>query len=338
MRNSRNGRATGGIALAVSLAMVPGAALASGSSATGGVIASPTGAGFAGAVPGALLLAKKKKKSTKAPSGTLTPEAAEPKREAIRAAVSSDVTAENWKAAADETESNAILLGDPITYQEAAEYRYNQAKADRDIDAANDAIEMARVALDIMHFYESVAADEAYSEWQPIAPAAAGSYISDAEAIIENAEELIAEIEAEREAGGDGGPAPAVKEKRKREKKPGVALIAIGSAFTAIGAGGLSMVAAGTVISSQKQKEVESLVLPDDQAEVERLDEEGSKANLIAYIGAGVAVAGLAVGVPLIVVGVMKRKKGGSPPAAAKLRVVPAMSRSFGGVTLQGRF
>src|SRR5690606_14731534 len=105
----------------------------------------------------------------------------------------------------------------------------------------------------------------------------------------------------------------------------------------AVGVGGLSMVAAGTAISARRQKEVEDLMLPMDQAEVDRLDAEGSKANNIAYIGAGVAVAGLAVGIPLLVVGVMRRKKG-NPPASASVQVVPAMSRRFGGVALQGRF
>lgn len=340
MNDGRNGRITGTIALAVSLAMVPGMAVASGASASGGSTAPSTG--FAAAVPGAwtqaLVVAKKKKKTRAKPAGTLTPEAAEPKREAIRSAVEGKVSSEDWEGAADETEENAILLGDPITYQEAAEFRYQQAQADRDIAAANEAIEMATVALDILHFYEDVSAGEAVSEWQPIAPEAAGSFVSDTESIIERSEELIAEIEAEQESSDGGTAAPAAKKKRKREKKPGIALIAIGSAFSAIGAGGLSMVAAGTVISTQKQKEVESLTLPDDQAEVDRLDEEGSRANLIAYVGAGVAVAGLAVGVPLIVVGVMKRKKAGNPPASAKVRVVPAVSRSFGGVALQGRF
>ncbi|MEX1369035.1 MAG: hypothetical protein AB1Z98_38265 [Nannocystaceae bacterium] len=345
MSDSRDGRTTGAIALAVSLAMVPGLAQASRAGAERGIegslIAAPSLPSFAAAVPGAwthaMALAKKKKRKKSKPAGGLSPEAAEPKREAIRAAVAEDVEAENWEAAADETLDNATLLGDPITYQEAAEFRYQQARADRDIDAANDAIEMARVTLDMLHFYEAVAEGEAHSDWRPIEPSMAGSFVSDTQDKIEPAEGLIAEIEAEREAGGDEVAAPAAKKKRKRDKKPGVTFIAVGSAFAAIGAGGLSMVAAGTIISAQRQKEVESLTLPDDQAEVERLDDEGSQANLIAYIGAGVAVAGLAVGVPLIVVGVMRRKNG-NPPSSAKLRVVPTMSRSFGGVALHGRF
>ena len=46
---------------------------------------------------------------------------------------------------------------------------------------------------------------------------------------------------------------------------------------------------------------------------------------------------GRLVGVPLIVVGVMRRKQG-NPGSSAQLRVTPAMSRGFGGVALSGRF
>ncbi len=309
------------------------------------VAATPAGAnGVAAAVPGASasawLAAKKKKKGSS--SGGLTPTAAEPKREAIRAAVADDVAGERWEAAADKTESNAAQLGDPLSFRDAANYRLSQAKADRDIDAAKAAIETANIALDILHYYDAVSDGEAESEWQPIEPSSASSMVSEVEGIVERAESLITEIEAEQAAGSSEGAAGSADKgkKKKRERKPGrpgTVLIALGAAFTGIGVAGVSMVVAGTVISAGKQKEVEKLVLPMDQAEVDRLDEEGSKANNIAYIGAGVAVVGLAVGVPLIVVGVMRRKKG-NPGAAAQLRVAPAISRSFGGVALHGRF
>lgn len=329
--------------------MVPTVAVA-GPSAASGIAAAPAGVAVAGSVPGGVslaLMAKKKKKRSSKPSGGLTPEAAETQREQTRAAVEDDVEAQRWKDAADETERGAMELGDPIGFKESAEYRLEQAKADRDIEAANAAIETANVALDILYYYDAVDEDEVESDWRPIEPASASSLVSEVQGIVSSAEDLIEEIEAElEETGGGGGATPAGKTKKKRAKKPGLALIAIGGAFSAIGAGGLSMVAAGSVISARKQKEVEELDLPAQQAEVDRLDEEGSRANVIAYIGAGVAVAGLAVGVPLIVVGVMRRKKGGSPPESAQLRhrsrgelrVVPAMSRSFGGVALHGRF
>lgn len=328
----------------MTLAMIPGGAMASvGSGSSAAPMTFSPGPGMSAAMPSplqsALLVQKKKKKKKKKRSsaGTLTPEKATPKRDAIRAAVESDVAAENWEAAADETESNAELLGDPVTYHEAAEFRYRQAEADRDVAAAEAAIEMAVVTLDILHFYAEVDAGTAVSEWQPIDPSTASSLMGATEDLIDRCEALIEEIEAEQTAG-PARKATSDEGKKKRERKPGTLMIALGSAFTAVGVGGLSMVAAGTVISSQKQTEVEGLMLPEDQLQVDELDKEGSQANLIAIIGGGVAVAGLAVGVPLIIVGVRKRKRSGDVPASARLKVVPRASKRFTGVALHGRF
>lgn len=322
------------MAVAVSMSMAPTVAVAGGPSGAAGVAAAVPGAWTS-----ALMMAKKKKKG---PSGGLTPESAEPKREAIRAAVADDVQNEKWESAADKTLSNAAQLGDPLSFRDAADYRLKQADADRDIEAAEAAIETANIALDILHYYDAVSDGEVESEWQPIEPSSASSMISDVEGIVERAESLIAEIEAEQAAAdaGEGAATPDGKTKKKRERKPGkpgTLLIALGAGFTGVGVAGVSLAIAGTVIGAGKQKEVEKLTLPQDQAEVDQLDEEGSKANNLAIIGAVVGGVGLAVGVPLIVVGVMRRKKG-SPGASAQLRVAPAVSRTFGGVALHGRF
>jgi hypothetical protein len=337
------------VALAVSITMVPTMAFAGGGVGAGGSVhlqTVPAAAGMASAVPGAVsqaLYMAKKKKSSGGGGGGLTPSQAESKREAIRSAVAEDVKAERWEAAADSTESNAAQLGDPLSFRDAAQHRLAQARKDRDIEAANAAIETAKVTLDILHYYDAVASGEVESEWQPIDPSQASSMISEVEGIVDEAEELIAEIEAEEASGGDGGGGDGAAGKTKKKKrdrgpgKPGTLFIALGSAFTVIGVGGVSLAVAGLVISSSKQKEVEKLMLPQDQDRVDELDAEGSRANKLSYIGAGVAVAGLAVGVPLLVVGVMRRKKG-NPGASASLRVTPALSRGFGGVSLYGRF
>ncbi|MCA9706907.1 MAG: hypothetical protein KDK70_13725 [Myxococcales bacterium] len=337
------------MALAVSVSMVPTAALASGSGTAAGSMGAA--ARVAAAIPGAqapLLFKKKKKKgsSSSAPAG-LTPESADTKRQAIRDAVAADVQAENWGAAADETEDNAAVLGDPVSYQQAAEYRLKQAEKDRDIEAANAAIETATVALDIYHFYGAVDAGEAASDWLVISPAVASGSISEVEGLIERAEALIEEIEAEQQESDSGGAAPTddggkKKKKKKRGKaKPGTVLIAVGAGVSAIGLGGLGAGLAGLVISQQKQKEVEGIVLPGmpgDQERVDELDQEGKRANLLGYVGLGVGIGALAIGVPLIVVGVIKRKKAGGGSETARLRVAPSLSRSYGGVSLHGRF
>lgn len=337
------------MALAVSVCMVPTMAVASGPSAVG-LRAAPAGTGLAAAAPGAwtqaMLWAKKKKKKKKSSSssGGLTPEGAQTKRQAIVDAVASDVEGEKWEAAADETENNAALLGDPVSYQQAAEYRLKQAEADRDIDAANAAIETATVALDIYHFYDAVDSGDATSEWLVIAPADASSSITATEGIIERAEALIEEIESEQEdeGSGDSGPADDGGKKKKKKKrgkaKPGTILIGVGAGVAAIGLGGVGAGIAGLVISGQKQKEVEGLTLPDDQARVDELDEEGARANLLGVVGAIVGGVGLAAGVSLIVVGVLRRKKAGGASETAQIQVAPALSRGFGGLTVQGRF
>lgn len=336
------------MALALSISMVPTMAVA-GPSSSRGLMAAPAGAGVTAAVPGALDHAlmlvkkrKKKKKKSSKPSGGLTPEAGEAKREALRAGVAEDVEAERWKEAADRTESGAAEAGDPLSFKDAAEYRLEQAKAERDVDVAHEAIETANITLDILYFYDAVDEEETHSDYRPIEPAMASSLVSEVQGIIEQAEELIEEIEAEEAAAAADGAGAAGKTKKQRTKKPGVALIAIGSGFSAIGVAGMSLGLAGLIISSGKQKEVEGLTLPQDQALVDQLDEEGSRANLLGFIGLGVAAGGLAIGVPLIVVGVLKRKKAGNPPESARLnrelRVVPTMSRRSGGMALQGRF
>lgn len=310
-----------------------------------GLRATPAGTGVAAATPAAwtqaLLWAKKKKKKKKG-AGGLTPEAAQTKRQAIVDAVASDVEAENWEAAADETENNAALLGDPVSYQQAAEYRLRQAEADRDIDAANTAIATATVALDIFHFYDAVDSGDATSQWLVVAPSDASSGISAAEDIISRAESLIEEIEAEQEDDGlgiGGSTDDGKKKKKKRGKaKPGTILIGVGAGVAALGLGGLGVGIAGIVISGQRQEEVDGLTLPEDQARVDELDEEGARANTMGVVGMVTGGVLLLGGVALVAVGAIRRKKGGGGGETARLRVAPALSRGFGGMTVQGRF
>jgi hypothetical protein len=120
--------------------------------------------------------------------------------------------------------------------------------------------------------------------------------------------------------------------------KPGTGLIAAGSGMLVVGAAGVSMAIAGLVISSRKQKEVEDLVLPMDQAEVDKLDDEGNRANTIAIAGAVVAAVGVGVGIPLVVIGVKRRKQANAAPASASLRLVPRLSRGSAGLAITGRF
>jgi uncharacterized membrane protein len=298
----------------------------------------------AGSVPVAFFKKKKKKKKKKKPKAEpgLSPEQADAKRQAIRDAAKSDLDAENYGAAADTLEENAGLLGDPVTMQEAGKARLDQARKERSIEAAEASIVTTTVALDMLHFYDSVAAGDATSRWLVIDPASASGLISEAEAQIAEAEALIEEIEAE-EAAKDAPVASAKPKKDKKKKKrgkakPGTGFLVGGSIATAVGAGGIGLAMAGLFQSRSAQNEVEDLGGdPANQPRIEELDEEGARANRLAYIGVGVAAAGLAIGIPLIIVGAKKRKEAG-PSSNASVRVAPMVAGRVQGVAFSGRF
>ena len=79
-------------------------------------------------------------------------------------------------------------------------------------------------------------------------------------------------------------------------------------------------------------------------AKVADLDKAGKRANILGYAGLGVAVVGLAVGLPLIIVGAKKRKAGKSTPSAAARAserawsIAPSFGRGGTGLVVQGRF
>ncbi|MBK8238139.1 MAG: hypothetical protein IPK74_21635 [Deltaproteobacteria bacterium] len=300
------------------------------------------------------MMAKKKKKPKAAVEESSDPALssaeADTKRQAIRDSVQAERDAGNMGNVADGLQRNAEELGDPITMLEAGEARLDVAQKDRDTEAAEAAIATTRIALDILHFYAAVDAGQVTSDWQVISPSDASGLIDKADAQIERAQALIEEIEAEKTAASEvaSGGAGKKKKKKKREKgdaKPGTGLIAAGSIFTAVGVGGASIAIAGLAISSSKQKEVEKH-MPGDP-EVDELDKAGKRANVLGFVGVGVAVVGLAVGLPLIVVGAKKRKAadGGVPSTAyrhdrerAYMTIVPAIGQTSQGLLLQGRF
>lgn len=299
-----------------------------------------------GTAPVAFFKKKKKRRGKKRAQPGLSPDAADAKREAIRDAAKSDLDAGNYEAAADTLEENAGLLGDPVTMSEAGKARLDQAREERSIEAAEASIVTTTVALDILHFYDAVASGSANSTWLVIDPASAGDMIGDAEAQIEEAEALIEEIEAEQAAAAAGEPVASAKpgkdEKKKKKKrgkmKPGTGFLIGGSVATAVGAAGIGLAMAGLFQSRSAQQEVEDLGGdPSNQPRIDELDEDGARANQMAYIGIGVAAAGLAIGIPLIIVGAKKRKEAG-PSSNASVRVAPMVAGRVQGVAFSGRF
>ena len=275
-------------------------------------------------------------------AASISPESAEAKRQAIRDAAKGDIEAENFGAAADKIADDAKLLGDPVTLIEAGELYAQQAVKDRDAGVCEQADEATRVALDILHFYEDVAAGKQHSTWRVIDPAEASSLASQANDQLGSCTEAVEEAIAEdqEESGGatvasaPGTPAAA---KKKREMKPGTGFLIGGAVASTVGLGGVGLVVAGVVIGSGKQSEVEELDPTMDMDQIATLDDEGARANMLAFVGAGIGVVGLAVGIPLIIVGAKKRKDG-APPANASIQVAPMFGRSARGLSLVGRF
>ncbi len=308
---------------------------------------------------GVYAYAKKKKKKKKPaaevdedPSPKITPEAADTKRQAIRASVQAARDAGDWEKVAAGLEKNAPLIGDPVTMLEAGEARIEAAAKQRSVEQAEIAIEDTRVALDILHFYDAVASGAATSSWHVIAPGDAATFIAQGDSQIERAEGLISEIEAEKvAAAGSKGDKPEKKKKEKKKRnrgdggsKAGTGMIAAGSIFVVAGAAGIAMVIVGTARASAAQGEVEKLDPGDEQ--VETYDKIGKQSNILAYAGAGVAVAGLAVGLPLLIIGVKRRKAagGGGASTSAKIQrreafgVAPIFAGGTQGVAIRGRF
>ena len=297
--------------------------------------ASPVGTVVAGDV-GGLNLHFKQRKPARAKGPQLTPDGAQEKRAAIREAARGDLEAQRWGSAAETLESNAVILGDPVTLIEAGDARLRLADRDRSIDEAERSIETTRVAIDILHFYRSVAAGQAESDWLVIDPDDTNPHLARAAEQMAAAQTLIEEIERER-LGDDAVSDAGVRgKKRDRTARPGTAMIASGAVLSAVGVAGITMVIAGVARGASRQSQVEDLEPGVDDDEIARLDGEGARANRLAFIGTGLAVAGLAVGIPLVVFGVKKRRAAGT--RTADLRVLPTMGPALQGVTISGRF
>lgn len=276
----------------------------------------------------------------------LGPDAAAAKREVMRAAVQPDVDAGRFDAAGAALARDAALLGDPIAFVEAGALYLRAAASDRDVELSRDAIALTDIALDILGFYDGVASGTTASAWRVIDTAATAEVIAQAQAQRDDAEALIVEIEAEIEAEREAARAAAAQPSREEKGRPhagaktranagGAGLLIGGGLAVTAGLGGVSLVIAGVIIGNGKQQDVNSLMSPAEEDEIAALDAEGKRANGLAILGAGVSVVGLAIGVPLLILGVHKRKGSAS---LASLRVSPWALGGRAGVNLGGRF
>ncbi|MGB1014706.1 MAG: hypothetical protein ACPG4T_11270 [Nannocystaceae bacterium] len=257
-----------------------------------------------------------------APEGPVSADEAAKARADARERGQSFISSDEPGQAAEMFEQWAYDKGDPLLFIDAAEAHKMQGERDRDIEAVERGIEMARISLDILYFLQG---DRANPKWAVIPVSDVTPGIRRAEDLIDASEALIEEI---KEENTETEPEP---EPEPEDKPEGTGLIIAGSALTAVGLAGAGLGAFGAAKGSSVQKKVN---MPDVYgAEFDDLDAEGKKANIFAFVGLGLAVVGLAAGTTLLVLGVKKRKKSKQSDDVA-FSVAP----SWGGMSVSGRF
>lgn len=270
------------------------------------------------------LLAKKKAKDG------LTPEQALERRAPVQQQGRQMIAAGELTAATILFDNAAQTQGDPVLFLDGGETWLEIAKKDRDLAAAETAKQRAQVAQDILYFHLDSSSDPDYRQ---VANEEVSGLLARAGQLIEDAEETIAEIQAETEAVATPDAAP------KRKKGNGRGMRIAGAGLMGLGVAGLGVGVAGLVIGAINQGKVE------DQAvygtEYDGYDVKGKRGNLLAGVGFAVGGAALAVGITLFVIGQKRGKRSGgasndSSASARKrsLAIVP-MGR---GLAVTGRF
>lgn len=265
-----------------------------------------------------------------APKGAITPESANDARLAVIGQAGNLPPGDAAPFLAEKGKE----LKDPVLYVESAEAYNATADAERSTAAAEEAKVQARVALDMVGFLEG---DSTSEMWQPLEGDQTTVIENRAKQAIEDADVLIAAIEAEREAANAPPPPPPPPAK---DKPPGRPLIIAGSASLVLGLGGIGVGAAGLVLGAENQKTVEDdpTIVGD---EYDEFDRKGKNYNTMAIVGMAVGGVGLAAGAALIAIGVKKNKKAGLAEQRPTANVAPAFALGRGdaaGLVISGRF
>jgi hypothetical protein len=218
--------------------------------------------------------------------------------------------------------TEGVRLKDPVLILDSAEALRDHAAEQRSIEHAEQAIDRAAPALDMLYFLRDRLRDQtSAAAWQPLAAEHLDTVITRAEALVRDANALIRAIEDEQRRAAEASTPEPEPEPERRAAKPGTGLIAAGSAATVLGLAGAGLGIAGLVLGAQAQAEVEDpLVYEPEHSAAEA---RGESANVLAGVGLAVAGVGLGVGAALIVLGLKKRKRAGA--ADPELSVVPLL-------------
>jgi hypothetical protein len=288
----------------------------------------------AAAGPSAPLLLKKKKKPRRSRSGkpkdAVTPADAAAKRAPAQARGQALVAQGEFTSAGIEFDNAAAELGDPVLYIDAGEAYLGGANEARDPELARAAIERGRISLDILYFHLDAGVDP---HFRLVETSDVPALIVRAQKVIEDAEALIEELEAEVAAAEE----PEKKKKKKKRKRRKIdrdkALLISGAVITAVGIGFAGLGGAGLALGYKHQLDADHPAVYGD--EYDAVAAKGRRANMMAYVGLPVGGALLATGIALLVVAKRGSKK---KPAEEKVTLSPTFAPGSSGVALSGRF
>jgi hypothetical protein len=267
--------------------------------------------------------------------GDITPDSANSARFGVEQQGKQLTDGGSFEEAAELYWTEGVRLKDPVLIVDSAEAFRDQAAAERSIDAARKAIERVAPALDMLYYLRDGSPSAA---WQPVASEHLATVISRAEALITDAETLIAAIEEEQRKAAEAATVSSDSEQPKRERgkaKPGTILIAAGSAVTVVGLGLAGLGAVGLARGATAQSEVEDPLIY--EPEHGAAEDRGKQANVLAGVGFALAGVGVGAGVALIVLGLKKRKQAGSA-GAAEATLMPVWLGDGAGLGVAGRF
>lgn len=234
------------------------------------------------------------------------------------------------------TQANALLAPTFDNRLIKAELIYNIARAQQKWFEIDGKIEHLRAARETLKRYLDeieiiYPADQLTLERQKVE-----EQIAELDAAITEAEEKarLRELElAERMR-------PAFDEKADaRERKRNKSMIGVGAAFGSLGLGGVGMLVAGIAMSGQATRAVADLPLGEDVDARAQQIAKGESGNVLQVLGGLSAGLFLAIGVPVLAVGLVgekkrkQRRKDAGVEAAA-----PVLLPGGAGVVLRARF
>ncbi|MCA9650527.1 MAG: hypothetical protein H6712_17460 [Myxococcales bacterium] len=234
-----------------------------------------------------------------------TPEEAADRRMPVQEQGRKMVEAGELTAATILFDGAAETQGDPVLYLDGADAYLELATTERDVAAAETAKLRALTAQDILYFHQDPEASN--GDYRLVTDSEIPGLLSRAALILDRADTLVDEIEAEQEGLGAPEPAPAKKKGNGRGMRvAGIGMIGLGLA-------GLGVGAAGLVVGRVNQKKVDDPTVYG--TEFDEYDTKGRRGNLIAGVGLAVGGAALATGVTLLILGRRRGAKAGSAPS-----------------------